>query len=148
MYTGRMLEEEVLQRCAWIWNGGYVPYNKSIANVKKFQPWNPSDPSSLAANDLHALVVEALGIDDYSAVSFFTAIGSPLDIFHGIDGFVEWKGVVVTIDITANPLKIEHKADIILHEKDVYDENGQVNLPGLRRIGEETARLLQHRAAA
>lgn len=146
-YTGRTFEEEILLRCLWVWNG-YVSYHKSMVMVKEFQPWDPTDPSSPAANDLHTLVVEALGIEDYSAVKLYTAVSSPLDVFHGIDCFVEWEGIVVTIDLTANCKKDSYKADLVIHEDNVYTEDGRVNQLQLQRIGQEIARLLRCRVAA
>lgn len=141
-YTGILLEEEVLLECLWSGNGEYVPYCRSMNMVKKYQPWDPTDPSSRAANNLQVLIAEALSIEDYSEVKLYTAVGSPLDIWHGIDGFVEWMGFTVTIDLTANPLKESYKADIIIHEDEIYDQEQ------LRIVAEQIAQLLQQKAMA
>jgi len=123
-----------------------MPYRKAMDVVKQSQPGNPADPSSPAMNDFHALVCEELGAKDYSLVKCFTAVGSPLDIFHGVDSFVELDGgAVVTIDLTTNSKKDVHKADIILHEQDVYDRDGRVNRARLQEIAHDTAQLLRWR---
>lgn len=144
-YTGRLFEEEVVGKCLWA-SADYVPYRKAMTMVKQSQPGNPADPPSPAMNDFHALVCEELGAKDYSAVKCYTAVGSPLDRFHGIDSFVELNGgAVVTIDLTTNRKKDEHKADIILHEEDVYDRDGRVNRPRLQEIAHDTVQLLRAR---
>ncbi len=141
-YTGRLFEEEVVGRC--LWNcADYVPFRKAMTIVKNFQPWDPTDPSSPVMNDFHALLCEALGLEDYSLIGIYTAVGSPLDLFHGIDVFVEWNNVFVTIDLTINSKKDEYKADIILHEEDVYTEDGRVNRARLQEVAHYTALLLE-----
>ncbi|MEX0651917.1 MAG: hypothetical protein WD509_02365 [Candidatus Paceibacterota bacterium] len=52
---------------------------------------------------------------------FFTAVGTSLDVHQGIDGFFEFNGVVVTIDVTMNPDKETWKADRIVHPEDLED---------------------------
>jgi hypothetical protein len=143
-YTGRLLEDEVLGKCLWH-SAGYVPYREAMDRVKQFQPWNPADPPSRALNDLHALVCEELGARAYSEVKCYTAVGSPLDRFHGVDSFIEKGGAVATIDLTANSKKDVHKADIILHEEDVYDGEGRINRPRLQQVAHNIAQLLQYR---
>lgn len=138
-YTGTLLEEEVLLECLWSGDGGYVPYHQSVKMVKKHQPWDPADPSSRAANNLQVLIAEALGAEDYSEVKLYTAVGSALDKFHGVDAFVEWMGFVVTIDLTANLLKDVYKADIIIHEDEIYDQEQ------LWIVAEQIAQLLRQR---
>ncbi len=140
-YTGRLFEEEVVRRCLWVC-ADYVPFRKAMAMVKRFQPWDPTDPSSPAVNDFHALVCLELGVEDYSVVKFYTAVGSPLDRFHGIDSFIEWNGVVVTFDLTINSKKDEYKADIILHEEDIYTVDGRINRVRLQEVARDTVQLL------
>lgn len=97
-YTGRLFEYEVLAVCQAPWDGhSYVPFQKALRLVKTHQPWDPTDPSTRAGEDLHCQVALALGLEDFSELSFFSALGSPLDLFHGIDAVFEWKGRVMTI---------------------------------------------------
>ncbi len=61
-----------------------------------------------------------------NAVGVYTAVGSPLDLFHKVDGFVvarlvidesAWlRELVVTFDLTTNPSKIQchNTANLIL----------------------------------
>lgn len=97
----------------------YIPFEKALSVVKFCQPWaDPSEPEPRFANDLHASVAEELCPDDYSKLAFFTAVGSHLDRFHGVDAFFEYKtevGIVrATLDITTNPRKEDgYKADIV-----------------------------------
>lgn len=42
-----------------------------------------------------------------------------MDVFHGVDGFFEFHGIVVTIDVTTNPNKDSGKADVIVHPDDL-----------------------------
>lgn len=142
-YTGNLLETEILAECVVIWNN-YIPFAKCIELVKSSQPrsWDPCDPPSVAGNDLHALVVEALNVD-YSDVKLYTALHSALDQFHGIDCFVEYNGQIATIDITTNPHKDYYKADFILQESDIYNDEGKVNQKTLRIKAQAIAHHLQ-----
>ena len=122
-YTGRLFEEEVLAICLFRWNEAqpYISFEKSLRLVQMCQPWDPSDPSTRAGNDLHCQVALALGLEDWGELQFFSALGSPLDRFHGIDGFFQWRGTVVSIDLTIDPQKVKYKADIVVHESDQND---------------------------
>jgi len=142
MYTGHLFEEEVLGKCRWT-SKDYIPFRKAMDIVKKNQAVDPTDPKSGAANDFHALVCEELGVDDYTEVSLYTSVGSPLDYYHGVDAFVEWKGAFVSIDLTLDKGKVEYKADIILHEDDVYTKEGSVNRERLHLVAHHAALLLE-----
>lgn len=145
VYTGELFEKEVAGQCLWI-SDDYVPFKKAMAIVKESQPGDPSDPSSLVMNDLQALICESLGEEDYSQVKIYTAVGSSLDRWHGIDVFVQWREIsFVTIDLTVNVRKDEHKADIILHDTDVYTADGKVNRKRLDEIAHDMARLMKCR---
>lgn len=142
-YTGRLFEEEFFAVCQGPWWDGhsYVPFRKALWLVETHQPegWNPSEPSTRAARDLHCQVAIALDLEDFAELSLFTALHSPLDLFHGTDGVIEWRGKVVTVDLTTNPHKDSYKADIILHPEDEGDD--------WREAGVKIARLLQNKGA-
>ena len=103
----------------------YQPYNEALDFVRENQPFDPSDPDPRFANDLHATIADALRLKDYKHLEFYTAVGSNLDQFHGVDAFIEWhtdpennpKAVQrVTLDITINPQKGEsYKADVLIY---------------------------------
>lgn len=119
-YTGHLMESETLGELSHLERENfYVPFRRAMAWVEEHQPFDPTDPGPRFANDVHALVAEKLGIEDLNEVKFFTAVGSPLDHFHGIDGFfrikTRGKEFVVTLDVTINPAKgKEYKADILI----------------------------------
>ncbi len=113
--TGTEVEEEVIGHALVSWNGQYVPFHQSLRAVKSHQPWDPSDPEPRFASDLHASVALALGLDDWSGLEFYTAVGSPLDFFHGVDCFFCFKGKIVTIDLTINSSKQVAKADLVVN---------------------------------
>jgi len=105
---------------------GFLSYEKSIQLTRELQFDDPTNPSKDFAKDLRLAVIEQLErrgflkIGDEDNLKFFSALGMPLDIFHGIDAFVEFAdktGVIhrVTIDETTNLEKIQrgHKAQII-----------------------------------
>lgn len=99
---------------------GYLPFAKAMKLVKEGQKGNPSDPERPFANDLHAIIAEELGLSDYSKLNFFSAVGTALDHFHGVDGFFVYNSqygpIVVTLDVTLDPEKKEenYKADFVI----------------------------------
>ena len=101
---------------------GYVPFDQSIELVKLriFQPFKdpalpkekpfPKDLQLAIANDLNVYLRQ---------LSYYTAIGSPLDTFHGIDAFIELDlgdehFIRITLDITSDPDKFKYKADVVI----------------------------------
>lgn len=65
--------------------------------------------------------------DEWSQLRFYTAIGSALDHYHGVDAFFEFGGARVTMDITQNPAKESgYKADFIIGPEEVeYEKRRQ-----------------------
>lgn len=95
--------------------------DRSVEFVKKRQPTNPSNPGKPFPRDIRVETMDVLGIDDpeeCNAVRFYTAINSPLDRYFGVDGFIEvpYQGRIyrVTFDVTTNPNKTRHKADVVI----------------------------------
>ena len=123
-YTGGLFEREVVGKCQWNGIMEYFPRKQTMDMVRELQPWDPSDPGPSAnslPNNFHASIAEALGVEDWSEVRLYTAVGSPLDKFHSMDAFVEFRGQVVTIDLTLNRLKGEYRADITVDFEDIFD---------------------------
>lgn len=122
-YTGGLAEREIFGE---IKKGDqalefYSSYGNSIEFVKKSQPYeDPSEPDKRFPNDLQATIAYSLNLDDYSKLRFYTAVGSHLDKYHGIDAFfeLELKGgriVRATLDVTLDPVKESGgwKADVV-----------------------------------
>lgn len=125
--TGRILEEEIFCELDVSWNG-YMTYNKAMSFVRDHQNWNPTDPTTSAGGDLHAEV--ALAIEnrigreiDWTELGMYSALHTPLDFFHGVDGFFVFRGSIVTVDVTKNPNKDHYKADLILQYSDFSRED-------------------------
>lgn len=136
--TGHLFEEELFGTVENVeWDGGYVPFNKSLHMVIDHQPdgYDPTDPDRESANNLHAQTALALGLEDFSELKLYTAVGSPLDRYHGVDAFMKFKGMVITFDATLDKRKKveagDAKADFILTEDDVDDK--------FKKVAEEVA---------
>ena len=120
-YTGGLLEKETLGSLPRLEKEGvYVPFHRAMEWAEEHQFGDPTDPDPRFANDLHATVAEKLGIEDLRRIKFFTAVGSSLDFYHGIDAFFKieqaGKEIVVTLDVTMNPNKGEnYKADVVFY---------------------------------
>lgn len=131
-YTGALMERElfgITEKKVPLQN--YVKYKEALNIVKRSQPFNdPSHPKPKFANDLVETVAKLLQLNKKGDLSFFTAVGSLLDKWHGVDAIIEWqdekgKKSIVTLDVTTNPAKgEEHKADIVFSvPKDGLDPN-------------------------
>lgn len=73
-------------------SSGYIPFKCALEVVKKFQPGDPVNPSHEFANTIRIAVIDELGIEDpeqMEKIRFYTAVGSPLDHWHGVDAFIE-----------------------------------------------------------
>ncbi len=110
--TGRLFERRVIGECTVSYQG-HLCWKEAAAQVRKNQP--KQLPKN--ATDLLAEVRRQTKAD----VQFYTAIGSALDYFHGVDGFFEFAGFVVTIDVTKNPHKDCGKANMVVCEDDLED---------------------------
>jgi hypothetical protein len=61
--------------------------------------------------------------DKTKPVKFFTAVGTSLDIYHGVDGFFEQDGRIATLDVSMRE-KESYKADVLLVAS--LDEEGNI----------------------
>lgn len=97
----------------------YLQFKKSIEFIKKFYAQDPHNPAKPAANFLFQALAKKLNIDPVQ-LSFYSAIDTPLDKFHGIDGFFELENIRISLDVTANPKKEDtdenSNVDVVLHE--------------------------------
>ncbi len=141
-YSGRLNESDVLGDFRPTPDGvkafkaeagdrGYIARGRAIELVREFTKEDPTNPGKPFARELRLAVIDELGLEDegdMDRIRFYSAVGSPLDIFHGVDGWIEFvpdKGSpsMVTIDVTLNPEKLTHKADIIVQEVPDPTEN-------------------------
>lgn len=97
----------------------YMPYAEAVEYVKKYQP-NALSRSRIV-RDLRMRVAD-LCVDTDVPVKFFTAVGTPLDIYHGVDAFFEQGGKLVTLDISLRD-KDEYKASVLLRVD--FDSEGR-----------------------
>lgn len=121
--TGHLFEYEVLGVAAKFVTREdikYIPYRQALqqAKQKQVKEWDPTDPPTSVANDLHAMVALKLGIDNWSELKLFSSIGQALDRFHGVDAFFEHRGNVCTIDLTLKD-KGGYKADMEVTPRDL-----------------------------
>lgn len=124
----------------------YVPFQEAVLWVKEHQP-APQDRPRIASN-LRKMVAE-LASDMNNPVKFFTAVGTPLDRYHGVDAFLEQRGRIVTVDISQKEKEFT-KADVLLVAS--IDPEGRVSVAPdeLRMVAEQIAKKLgeQKRMAA
>lgn len=139
--TGTLLEEEVFTKIEIKWEG-YMKYQDSLSQVINNQPhdWNPSDPPTRAGSDLYTRVAMSLEeiIGDFNwsdELKLYTALKSPLDFYHGIDGMFSFRGKIVTIDVTMNPHKDRYKADVIVFCPETNSDN--IDFYGIPEIAQK-----------
>ncbi len=124
--SGTIVERELLGRIKQASDSPhYIDRHKAFARIRRLQPEgsDPHDPKTDFAAVVMTEIEKLLGVPGQDRVQFYTAVGSTLDRHQGIDGWFEYNGDVVTIDITLNPHKgPEKKADIVfLVPKDGLD---------------------------
>lgn len=107
--AGCDFEVEVLGRCEAPYTGR-MDHHAAVALVKKNQP---------AKKTQTVVAIEREFARHGLPVRFYTAVGSALDIHEGTDGFFEFAGAVVTIDVTLNPKKEIAKADLVVQKSDL-----------------------------
>jgi len=128
--AGQFFEQAIFKGCVdddFDVDNGYMEYKESLAWAKDHQPKkdynNPETLDSEQLSQLKSAVSSKLtNVDE--VLRFYTAIGSPLDVLHGVDGFFEIGNHIVTLDLTLNSDKIIAKADVVILAD---DENGMTN---------------------
>ena len=157
--TGGMAEEEMIGETSVdtnhplykeaLKNNGYLNFNKAMMLAKESQAGDPSDPERGIANDIHAAVADSLGEEDYENLKFYSALGTPLDIFHGVDGFFEYDGATVTMDATINKNKDQEsiKADVLLEEMPDPKFEREKYLEYIKNISQEISNQIKQRQA-
>jgi hypothetical protein len=123
---------------------GYVRYKEAVDLAKKHQPWDPTNPSKDFFRELLIAVQEKLEIDmddPKDAVRAYTAVGTPLDKYHGVDAFLAHRArdgaeILVTLDATLRPEKQQEgwKADIVVGAIPDVDEDEDAYLEAIEVI--------------
>lgn len=108
--TGHLREEEVLGICLAV-HREWLPWRQAMELVRKNQPRAKTTAARLLEQELR----KEFG----SAVNYFTAVRSTLDRIHKVDAFIEYGGVIVTLDFTTDPNKDMCKAHLLMTEEDV-----------------------------
>lgn len=127
---------------------GYTPYRQAVELAKRFQPGGDSkNPRKGFLRDLRLAVAERLNLttdEELERIGAYTAVGTPLDIFHGVDGFISAtergnQEKIVTMDVTLRKGKIDEggKADIIIGEITSPDEDEDAYLAQVDSIADE-----------
>lgn len=110
---------------------GFLPFDVALDFVRAHTAEDPKNPSQPFAKELVHQINILLKERSYRPLSpeegalFFSAVGTPLDVFHGVDAWVEvpnfrmggWRERV-TLDVTKNTRKLSegHKAHILVPE--------------------------------
>ena len=91
----------------------YMSYKDAVSHAKKNQPSEFKPETQKFANGIYE-ALKHQGLPEGVPVKFYTAVGTPLDIYHGTDALFEIAGQDITIDVTINPEKVEAKADVVV----------------------------------
>lgn len=143
---------------------GFVNFRDAVNLVKKSQPGDPQNPERGFARDLRIEIIDELGLTeemDMDRLEFYTAVGSPLDQWHGVDSFFELKqnfGEPLRITLNATTVsKLEKvargqtpKTDILISAKELHLDDEVKLEEDLKRIAKRIVVLLraQERKAA
>ena len=125
----------------------YMSYAAALAYARDHQP-NPLDRSK-SLKELRAKIL-SLCSDTMQPMKFYTAIGTPLDTYHGIDAFFEQGSTTVTLDVSGRE-KENHKADVLIHAR--LNDDGELvcDSKEIDRVAREVAHRLNrnyHKKAA
>lgn len=129
---------------------GYVPFRAALRLAKQHQPWDPTQPEKEFSRDLRLEIIDRLDLDveAYDRVKCYTAVGTPFDVLHGIDGFIEIEDPAtrtvrrITFDLSLRD-KGGQKADLLIPE--LPDPQGEeaAYLSAVKRHGEAVVARLQ-----
>lgn len=164
-YSGKMNERDTFGEpkrglgytAAWrakATESGYLKFNDALELVRKHLVQDPTNPSKPFANELRIVVIDALGLkseDEMDRVRFYSAIGTPADVFHGVDGWMEYESpdgrqFVVTLDVTKNTEVLKNrKADVVIWEVPSPEEDEEKFLEQAEAYGREVAEIIQSR---
>lgn len=88
----------------------FMRFDEAIQFVRNAKQVPPTLPH-LA--DLRRRVASQLGLQPHQ-IRYYSAVGSPLDKYHGVDAILEANGRFATLDVTLRPEKTHSKSDATL----------------------------------
>lgn len=109
----------------------YVPFIRGVAVARAAQEeygWNPFRPKTSLGRKMLNAVRQALYVGDPNKLGLYTAIGSALDFYHGVDCFFAFQqggDSVASVDLATGRswTKIrDYKADILVTDKQLVRE--------------------------
>jgi hypothetical protein len=103
--AGNVFQLEILGRCGARCTA-YRNWRDALAEAKRTQPVRKTEFLQQVEQSMRRILQEP-------QINLFTAVGSAFDIYHGVDAFVEYKGTIVTIDVTRETAKTAAKADVV-----------------------------------
>ena len=120
----------------------YLSFSDAIAFAKEHQPSTLT--RSRLVTQLRKSIAESLS-DSTLPLKFFTAVGTPLDTYHGVDGFFEQGNHIVTCDISLREKEVI-KADVLIFV--TMDREGRVSISEteMKRVVEKIVRNFDNRA--
>jgi hypothetical protein len=150
---GRVLEVAVLGSAAEFTNAlPYFDFKGSLLACLKNQSlgWNPFNPSTYLGRQLRFWVAKDLSLRRKYCLGLYSALGSALDRYHGVDGFfyssfdaespIPLRRRYVTFDLaTYQKPAWEVNADLLITGSELLDKES------LRSVGRTIARFLKGR---
>jgi hypothetical protein len=140
---GKDVEHALLGAKFFKGKGEYQPYQVALRQAIANQP--PTDKQHPSINHV-SKVIASLCDDTTLPVNFYTAVGTSLDIHHGVDALFIQGGVVVTVDASLRE-KESHKADVLVRAQ--FKKDGTVYIPDqeIQAVAGRIARLINERRA-
>jgi len=115
--TGHLFEWETIGECR-VQSDRFMAYWPAVDLVMRNQKSSPYRPACPHARVFHSAVAKAMKADPGN-LAMYTAIGSPLDRHHQVDGFFRYQRIIVTFDLTKNPHKDTTGACVLVTAYDV-----------------------------
>ena len=115
---GRVYEKRFFGRLGAVHRPKFVARRTSFCKtvgLYKQKGWD-TEPRTVYAKALLAEVRTHFTRSLASKIGLYCSLGTPLDYWHGIDGFIELERSIVTLDLTTREDKMEVKADILVPE--------------------------------
>lgn len=148
---------------------GYLPFWLSVELAMMFQPLvkkenrlthrpqmekqDPTNPEKDFPRELRLAIAEELSLEsdeEMDRLKYFTAVGSPLDLFHGVDAFIVLEGKnpgdpfkMVTFDVTLREeasAKRDAAANVIV--RDLEEPRSKQYLEQVAGYAKEAVRVL------